>query len=110
MAWPQLIAQWLVSDRLTEMAERVAGRSRLAVWQRIVERTATLGPTESRGYIRARAAGVVHAETDRLIQQEGATVGRLRERIIAAATNSLVETLVAQLQHRRSAHGLRRAA
>jgi hypothetical protein len=110
MAWPQRIAQWLVSDRLTEMAERVAGRSRLGVWQRVVERTATLGPTESRGYIRARAAAVIQGETDRLIEQEGAKVARQRQQIIAAATESLVETIVAQLQQRRTAHGQRRAA
>jgi hypothetical protein len=110
MAWPQRIAQWLVSDRLTEMTERVAGRSRLAVWQRTVERTATLGPTESRGYIRARAAAVIHRETDRLIEQEGPRVARQRAAIIAAATQSLVETIVAQLQHKRATHSQRRAA
>jgi hypothetical protein len=110
MAWPHMLAQWLVSDRLTEMAERVAGRSRLAVWQRVVERIATLGPAESRGYLRARAAGIIVAETDRLIEQEGAAVARMRERIIGAATESLVETIVMQLAQRRSGQVVRRAA
>jgi hypothetical protein len=110
MAWPQLITQWLVSDRLAEMSERVAGRSRMAVWQRIVARGATLGPAESRGYIRARAASVVHAETDRLIEQEGPAVGRMRERIIGRATDSLVGTIVAQLAQRRVTYTHRAAA
>jgi len=110
MAWPQRIAQWLVSDRLTEMAERVAGRSRLAVWQRVAQRVAVLGPSESRGYVRARAAAAIQAETDRLIEQEGPSVGRLRERIIAAATESLVETIATQHAQRRSSPGQRRAA
>jgi hypothetical protein len=110
MAWPQLFAQWLVSDHLTEMAERVAGRSRLAVWQRVVDRIPTLGPAESRGYLRARSASVIVAETDRLIEQEGAPVARMRERIIAAATQSLVETIVEQLAQRRASQAPRRAA
>jgi hypothetical protein len=110
MAWPQIITQWIVSDRLTEMSERVAGRSRMAVWQRIVERAASFGPTESRGYIRARAAGVIHRETDRLIEQEGPAVGRLREQIITRATESLVETIVGQLAHRRVTYSHRTAA
>jgi hypothetical protein len=110
MAWPQLLAQWLVSDRLTEMAERVAGRSRLAVWQRVVERIDTLGPAESRGYLRARAASIILAETDRLIEQEGTLVARMRERVIAAATDSLVETIVVQLASQRAGKVSRRAA
>jgi len=110
MLWPQRMTQWLVSDRLAEMAERVAGRSRLAVWQRVVDKLLTLGPSEARGYIRARAVAVVHAETDRLIDQEGARVGKMRERIVLSATQSLVETIVVQVQQRRTAQPMRRAA
>ena len=110
MAWPQIITQWIVSDRLTEMSERVAGRSRMAVWQRIVERAASLGPTESRGYIRARASSVIHRETERLIEQEGPAVGRIRQQVIARATESLVETIVSQLSQRRVSYSHRKAA
>ena len=110
MLWSQRIAQWLVSDRVTEMAERVAGRSRMAVWQRVVDRAGALAAAESRGYIRARAASVVQAEMDRLIEQEGPKVARQRERIVALATQSLVETLAAQIQQRRSLHAQRQAA
>jgi hypothetical protein len=92
------------------MSERVAGRSRMVVWQRIIERAQALGPTESRGYIRARAASVIHHETDRLIEQEGPAVGRMRERIISRATESLVETILAQLAQRRVTYTHRKAA
>jgi hypothetical protein len=108
MGWPHTLVHWLISDRLAEMAQRVAGRSRLAVWQRVVDRVANLGPTEARGYIRARAAVVIQVETDRLIVQEGEKVGRMRQRIIAAASHSLVETIAVQVQQRREA--ARRAA
>ena len=110
MLWPQRITQWLISDRLAEMAERVAGRSRLAVWQRVADRLGDLSPTEARGYVRARALAVIHAETDRLVEQEGPRVARIREQIAAAATYSLVETIVAQVQQRRASHPLRQAA
>jgi hypothetical protein len=92
------------------MAERVAGRSRLAVWQRVTDKLAALGPTEARGYIRVRAIAVIHVETDRLIEQEGPRVGKIRERIIASATQSLVESIVAQVQQRRTSLPLRHAA
>jgi hypothetical protein len=110
MALTQLVTQWIVSDRLAEMSERVSGRSRMAVWQRIVQQSAMLGPAESRGYIRARAASVIHAETDRLIEQEGPAIGRMREQIIGRATESLVETIVAQLAQRRVTYTHRAAA
>jgi hypothetical protein len=109
MVWTQRITRWLVSDRLTEMAERVAGRSRLAVWQRVVDRLPTLGPTEVRGYIRARAAAVVQAETDRLIAQEGDRVSRMRTRIIDAAQQSLVDAIHSQFTQRQPT-GRQRAA
>jgi hypothetical protein len=109
MLWTQRITQWLVSDRLAEMSERVAGRSRLVVWQRVVDRLPTLGPTEARGYIRARAAAVIHAETDRLIQQEGDRVGRMRTQIIESALLSLVNAIVAQITQRQPS-GRQRAA
>jgi hypothetical protein len=110
MLWPARITQWLISDRLAEMAERVSGRSRLAVWQRVADRLSHLEAVEARGYVRVRAIAIVQAETSRLIDQEGQRVGRMREQIVASATNSLVETIVAQLEQRRSAQPRRYAA
>ena len=110
MHWPERITQWLISDRLAEMAERVSGRSRLAVWQRVADRLSHLEAVEARGYIRVRAIAIVQAETNRLVEQEGPRVGRMSQRIVAAATNSLVETIVAQLEHRRTALPRRYAA
>ncbi len=110
MLSPGRITQWLVSDRLAEMAERIAGRSRLAVWQRVADRLGDLEAAEVRGYIRVRAMAIVEAETSRLIEQEGPRVGRIRQRIIATATQALVETIVAQVQSRRASVLHRQAA
>jgi len=107
---PPILAQWLRLDWLTEMAERVAGRSRLAVWQRAMDQLPHLGPHEARGYLRARAIAVVRQETERLIEQEGPQVARLRGAIEQAALDLLVHTMTTHLQQRSLALGGRRAA
>ena len=110
MISPSFFSQWSAFDRTAEMAERVAGRSRMAVWQRVKEALANLDPVEARGYIRARALPIVKDETSRLIEQEGQRVARRREAIIVAATESLIRTIAAQLNERASAGAIRRAA
>lgn len=106
----QFIQDWLVTDRVGALAERVACRSRLAVWQRVMHRLDSLGPTEARGYVRARAAAVIAVETDRLIEQEGPKVAKVRERIVTGATETLIRMIVAQLEQRRLAEPQRRQA
>ena len=106
----QLLTNWFVTDHVAEMAERVAGRSRTAVWQRVMHRLGTLGPIEARGYIRSRAILVVQAETDRLIEQEGAKVAQIREQVIATALQTLLGLVLGQLEQRRLAVPRRRAA
>lgn len=107
---PNLVTQWLAPDRVRDFAERVAGRSRLAVWQRVFERLPKLRPTEARGYLRSRAIAVVRAETSQLIEQEGARVLRHREAIEATALQNLIDTILAQIdQEQRQTRG-RRAA
>ena len=103
MVFAQLLDLWSAMDRTAELAERVAGRSRLAVWQRVMDRLPTLGPTEARGYIRARALAVVEEETQRLIEQEGAKIARQRERIAGQATENLIASIIGQVQQRKSA-------
>ena len=106
----QLVNRWLGSDRINELAERVAGRSRMQVWQRVADRLPQLGPTEARGYLRARAIGIVRDEAGRLAEQEGGSVPRLRGQIENAALELLIESIGEQLQQRRHSFGVRRAA
>jgi hypothetical protein len=108
MLWPQVFTDWLITDSRTALAERVACRSRLAVWQRVMHRLDALGPTEARGYVRARAAVVIAAETDRLIEQEGSRVARVRAKIESLASELLIHMIVAQLEQRRLAEPHRR--
>jgi hypothetical protein len=110
VAVSEMIAQWVGSDRVTDMAERVAGRSRLAVWQRVMHRLPTLGSTEGRGYLRARAIPVVRQETAKLIEQEGSSLLVHRTAIEETAMQLLINTISAQLGQPRSQSHRRRAA
>jgi hypothetical protein len=110
MAFSQLFTFPSVLDRTAELAERVAGRSRMAVWQRVKDGLGSLGPVEARGYIRVRAVGVVKDETTRLVEQEGTKVARNRARIEAAATESLIATMVGHAAGRHAPTTTRRAA
>jgi hypothetical protein len=110
MALSRLLGLRQLVDCTAEMAERVAGRSRMAVWQRVKDGLPALGPVEARGYIRARALGVVKEETSRLIEQEGTKVARQSSRIEAAATELLITTMVGQAAQRPAAQTMRRAA
>jgi len=105
----KIFHHWFRSDRVADLAERVAGRSRLDVWQRVKDRLAQLGPAESRGYLRSRAIGIVREETRRLVDQEGASVARWRSQIEAAALDLLIRSIADQHQQRRTM-GARRAA
>jgi len=104
-----LLTQLVPTNRVTQMAERVAGRSRMGVWQRTMHQLAALGPTEARGYLRARGMAVVHEETLRLIEQEGRSVARHQAEIEEGAMQLLIDVISAQLAQGQTA-GRRRAA
>ena len=109
VAISDMVAQWFTNDRTADMAERVAGRSRMAVSKRVMHRLPSLGPTEARGYIRARAMTIIREETDRLIEQEGTALGGNRVKIEEAAIDLLIHQISVQLGQPRS-HGRRRRA
>jgi hypothetical protein len=104
-----MFADWIASNRTQMLAERVAGRSRLAVWQRVASRLPEMGPTEGRGYLRARAISIVREETRRLIAEEGRTAAMLAQQIEASALAMLIESLSARMTQPRS-HTVRRRA
>ena len=70
----------------------------------------SLGPTEARGYIRARAINIIREETNRLIEQEGTALVGQRAKIEDAALDLLIHQLSVQLAHPRSHTHRRRAA
>jgi len=105
----EALTQWLGTDRISAMAERVAGRSRLGVWQRVMDRLPELAPNEARGYLRARAISVVHDQTTQLIEQEGRAIAAHRVEVEEAAIQLLINMICAQVSQRK-AQAERRAA
>lgn len=110
MGLSKLFIPWLVKDTVAELAERVAGRSRQQVWQRIQHRVSTLSAGEARGYIRARSASVIEDEIDRLISQEGAKAAGNRDRIAALASEMLMQSILTSTHALRETRRIRRAA
>lgn len=110
MGMTKLFTGWLVKDTVAELAERVAGRSRQQVWQRIQHRIGSLTAAEARGYIRARSANVIEDELDRLITQEGAKAAGNRDRISALASEMLMQSILTSTHAMRETRRIRRAA
>jgi len=111
MGLSTLLSGWLTKDTVAELAERVAGRSRQSVWQRIQHRINTLPAAEARGYIRARSAAVIEDEIDRLIEQEGPKAAGNRDRISALASEMLMQSILTTTHaSRESRRGYRAAA
>ncbi len=108
---PGLLRQLFTNHKPELLADKVASRSRLAVWDRVSHRIYALSGAEARGYIRARGAAVIEVETDRVIGEAGAKAARHRAEILHAAGESVIRLLLEQSQlSRRSALPQRRAA
>ena len=68
------------------------------------------GADRGRGYLRARAIGVVREETSRLIEQEGSALAANRGQIEEAALQLLISMISSQLGQSRPQAVRRRAA
>lgn len=111
MNFTSLLLRLFTTHKPELLAEKVASRSRPAVWDRVSHRMHALTGAEARGYIRARGAAIVEDETDRLIAEEGGRTIQHRQRIVQDAGESVIRLVLEQAQlSRRSALPLRRAA
>lgn len=77
-------------DRLAKLAKRIAERCRDEVVHRILGMEPDMSPCEARGYIRARAAVVVHREVDLTLAREKRLRRADRNRLISLTTEALV--------------------
>ena len=111
MSFTSLLVRLFVMHRPELLADKIASRSRLGVWDRVSHRMHTLTGAEARGYIRARAAAIVEDETDRLIAEEGGKGAQHRQRIMRDAGESVIRLVLEQAQiSRRGASPKLRAA
>ncbi|MCH5376694.1 MAG: hypothetical protein JJ992_22240 [Planctomycetes bacterium] len=93
-------------DRLTPLAQRIADRSRIEVSRRLVGLSPDMSQAEARGYIRTRAAVVVHREVNLVMQRERSLRPSERPKLIELSTELLVDgflTVGAETAQRRFA-------
>ena len=111
MTLPGLLTRLFANHKPEILADKVATRSRQAVWNRVSHRLHDLAGAEARGYVRARGAAIIEAETDLLIAEQGAKAARHRDHIIQVAGESVIRLVLEQAQVGwQSTHQRRRAA
>jgi hypothetical protein len=85
-------------ERLMRVAQRIAEQSLGEVSRRVNGLTADMSAAEARGYIRARAAGVVHRQVATAIRSDDRLRPADRARLINMATETLVLAISRQRQ------------
>jgi hypothetical protein len=106
-----LKAHWMSKARQIALAESISDRCVSPVWDRVQRRANSLGSTEAKGYIRARAGSIINRQATRVIAETGHIVNdSIRLRIIDIATDQVVESTIRQIIENRQSHALRRVA
>lgn len=111
MGLSHMLASLLGTDRVDDVARRIAERSQGAVWQRVSHRIASLAGSEARGYVRARAGAIVLRETNLIIAEEQLRGDSLPMRIYQAALERVIDLATEQSrQQRQQAQPVRKVA
>ena len=102
MNWTSFFIDRLTRRRLSAatlqtLADRLAEQGLHAVVRRSLRRAAGMRLSEARGYIRARAAQVIHECVDRELQQLSEAHARHRSEIIERATEAVVSLTIREL-------------
>jgi hypothetical protein len=96
-----------IERRVTQLAGEIARRSRQDVWHRVHHRIGPMSLAEARGYIRARAAEIVHDQTQAAMEQPSGVPARYRERLLDEATELVIQFVLADLLKLSQQHFLR---
>ena len=90
---------------VNQLVSRIAARSRTAVWQRVVTRCQQMGPHEARGYIRSRAAKIVHREFSIATSQLSNLSSRTLCAVADLAMDEVVRSMLSEAKRMRDALG-----
>jgi hypothetical protein len=88
-----LLFPWRQRRAAEQAAGELARHCRAELWRRIWQHAAGMSPAELRGYARARAAGLVAAEADRLLGQRRLRPA-MRGHALATAVDQAVKMAV----------------
>lgn len=105
MRWTSLIVSrvapnYLPGAALDRLAADLAEQALAAVLLRSRTRAAKMRTAEARGYIRARAAAVIHQQVDAELQHRPAAQGGYRADLIERATEAVIRLALGQLSTR----------
>lgn len=87
----------LSASALQTLAESLAEQGLPAVVQRSLHRATWMRLSEARGYIRARAAQVIHDRVDAELQHRPAAHARYRSEIIERATEAVISLTIREM-------------
>ena len=110
MSWLRTVLAFRRGDYLQDVAAGIASQNRPEIWERVWRRARTMGLAEASGYIRARSAGVIHAEVDIAISRDPNLDPSERDQLIRLATDIAVTGAVDQLLEARRTGASRSAA
>jgi len=85
--------------RQARLANEIAQRCRVDAWSRIERRATGMRLAEARGYMRSRAAEIIHREVDQALACQNVTDGLNREELVNQTTDLLVALLFRELLH-----------
>lgn len=106
------LAQFLTAPRIARRVARltheVTEQSREAVRARLGDHAMEMSLAEARGYVRARAAAVIHRVADAALADQRPLPAWARDQLVAQATDRVVQQVTLDLFRPR--HALRRQA
>ena len=85
--------------QLAGLAAEIAQRSHGDVWQRVAHRATAMRLVEARGYVRARAARVIHHHVHAALETRPEIDDSRREELISLATEVVISAIARELLH-----------
>ena len=110
MPWLQRLVGHLRKFDLLEMANDIAVSKQSLVMDRVGQRLFAMRPAEARGYIRARASGIVQAEVDRIFSQQRQLRPSLRPHLVEHVYAQLVDQAMVEFHARQKVAASKRKA
>lgn len=87
------------AKQMAGLAAEIAERSHSDVWQRVAHRATAMRLVEARGYVRARAARVIHHHVHEALETRPEIDDARREELISLATEVVISAIARELLH-----------
>ena len=82
---------------IARLANDVARRSRLAVWEQVYHQIGNMSVPEARGYVRAKASLALCAEVESVFERHGEWNSAQRASLVAQAKDKVVHLIMSDM-------------